>query len=74
MRALKWAVGGFVVSAMLALTCFASMGVMIGASNDQEGLFFLLVLIAFVGLASSGLLLLIIAPKVLQDHLRDTRS
>jgi hypothetical protein len=73
-RAFKWTVGGFIVSAMLALACYVSMGLMIGASKGQEGLFLLLVLIAFVGLASSGLLLLIIAPKVFRDRLRQTRS
>ena len=70
MSVLKWTAGGFFVSATVTLACFVSTSLMIGASNEQEGLFFLLLLTAFVGLASSALLLLIFAPKALQDHLR----
>jgi hypothetical protein len=51
MRAVKWVTAVFAVGAILTLMCYASTHVMIGASHKWEGLLFLFVLIAFIGVA-----------------------
>lgn len=51
MRAVRWVIAVFAISAILALMCFASTRVMIGESHTWEGLLLLVVLMVVIGLA-----------------------
>ncbi len=74
MSALKWIIGAFVVSTLLALGCFVSAKFMLlGDSPDREGLWFLMSLLAFIGLACSTVLFLIVGPRVLSERQQSAR-
>lgn len=72
MRALKWITGVLVISAIVALMCFALTGFTI-AGREWEGMLFLFILVAFIGVVSSVTLLLMIVPHTLLARVHQRR-
>jgi hypothetical protein len=74
MKVIVWLSITFIASIALGVCWWFAAGLMTGANRGLEGLLFLAMIVTFIAFGASGLLLLIIGPLALRDHVRGKGS